>query len=203
MHTLTHSLSVDVLCVHINVLVVVAHEQAQALWVAIHSYGRQIHTHARAWLIFLKQQHVFHCKSQTIYIQTDICVYNCLHVYLQHVWLSFCVCSHRSWVRSRGAAVERHTPDDLWSRPGWGGSGLPGCKRPLPAVKTREPLKLHSVRGKPKSLEDTHQLTALLCQIVETVKSSVWEKNSHIHTQTHTNLWTHRQVQWTHRCLAL
>ncbi len=45
MHTNTHSLSVGVLCIHINVLVVVAHEQAQALWVAIHSCGRQTHTH--------------------------------------------------------------------------------------------------------------------------------------------------------------
>lgn len=43
----THSLPVDVLYVHIHVLVVVAHEQTQALWVAIHSCGTQKHTHAR------------------------------------------------------------------------------------------------------------------------------------------------------------
>lgn len=48
MYTHTHSLSVGVLYIHINVLVVVAHEQTQALWVAIHSYGRHTYTHAGA-----------------------------------------------------------------------------------------------------------------------------------------------------------
>lgn len=49
----THLLPTDVLCIYIDVLVVVAHEQAQALWVAIRSCSRQTHTHARTGLIFL------------------------------------------------------------------------------------------------------------------------------------------------------
>lgn len=101
----------------------------------------------------------------------SVCESNCLHEYLQHVWLSFCVCSPESWVRSHGAAAERHTPDDPWSRPGWVGSDPLGYKRPLPAGMTGEPLELHSVRGKPKSMEDTHLFCLIIIDMAETVRS--------------------------------
>lgn len=100
-----------------------------------------------------------------------LCVSNCLHEYLQHVWLSFFVCSPESWVRSHGAAAERHTPDDPWSRQSWVGSDPLGYKRPLPAGMTGEPLALHSVRGKPKSMEDTHLFCLIVIDMAETVRS--------------------------------
>lgn len=104
----------------------------------------------------------FNFKSQKIHPFTRW-EGDCLLIYLQYVWLSVCECNPESWVTRRGAAAETHTPDDLLSRPEWGGCIPLGSEHPHQAGMTRAPLRLHSVHDKPGQSEKAHTHTHTLC----------------------------------------